>query len=64
MGIDIAMAGDISEEALPLGEQPRPANLRLLGRVSDDDLAKLLRGAVAFLFPRAPRVSACRPSRR
>jgi glycosyltransferase involved in cell wall biosynthesis len=51
MGIEVAMAGDISEEALPLGDQPRPANLRLLGRIGDDDLAKLLRGAIAFLFP-------------
>jgi glycosyltransferase involved in cell wall biosynthesis len=51
MGLDIRMAGDISEDSLPLGGQPRPANLHLLGRVSDDDLAKLLGGAVCFLFP-------------
>jgi glycosyltransferase involved in cell wall biosynthesis len=51
MGLDIRMAGDIAEESLPLDGAPRPANLHLLGRVSDDDLAKLLRGAVCFLFP-------------
>jgi glycosyltransferase involved in cell wall biosynthesis len=51
LGIDIYMAGGIKEEALPLGEGVRPANLRLLGRVSDDDLARLLEGAICFLFP-------------
>jgi glycosyltransferase involved in cell wall biosynthesis len=51
MGLDICMAGDLSEEALPLNGAGRPANLHLLGRVSDDDLAKLLGGAVCFLFP-------------
>jgi glycosyltransferase involved in cell wall biosynthesis len=51
MGLDIAMAGDIGEEALPLNGAGRPGNLRLLGRVSDDDLARLLAGAVCFLFP-------------
>jgi glycosyltransferase involved in cell wall biosynthesis len=51
MGIAIYMAGGISEDALPINGSGRPANLRLLGRVSDDDLAKLLSGAVCFLFP-------------
>lgn len=51
MGMDIRMAGDIAEESLPLDGAPRPPNLHLLGRVSDDDLAKLLRGALCFLFP-------------
>ena len=51
MGLDIYMAGDIGEDALPCNGMGRPANLRLLGRVSDDDLAKLLAGAVCFLFP-------------
>ncbi len=51
MGLDIYMAGDIREDALPLDGIGRPHNLRLLGRVSDDDLAKLLGSAVCFLFP-------------
>ena len=51
LGLDICMAGDIGEAALPLNGADRPTNLRLLGRVGDDDLAKLLRGAVCFLFP-------------
>jgi glycosyltransferase involved in cell wall biosynthesis len=50
LGLDIAMAG-IQEAALPLGGAPLPANLRFFGRVSDDDLAKLLKAAVCFLFP-------------
>ncbi len=51
LGLDICMAGDIREEDLPPGRDGRPGNLRLLGRVGDDDLAKLLQGAVCFLFP-------------
>jgi glycosyltransferase involved in cell wall biosynthesis len=51
MGLAIAMAGDIRPQDLPLGGAEPPPNLRLLGRVSDDDLAKLLAGAVCFLFP-------------
>jgi glycosyltransferase involved in cell wall biosynthesis len=51
LGIDIYMAGGMSEEGLPLGEAGRPGNLRLLGRVSDDDLARLLEAAICFLFP-------------
>jgi glycosyltransferase involved in cell wall biosynthesis len=51
LGLDICMAGDISEAALPLNGRERPDNLRLLGRVGDDDLAKLLGRAVCFLFP-------------
>jgi glycosyltransferase involved in cell wall biosynthesis len=51
LGLDICMAGDIREETLPLDGGDRPTNLRLLGRVSDDDLAKLLGRAVCFLFP-------------
>ncbi len=51
LGLDIAMAGDISEDVLPLNGAGRPGNLRLMGRVSDDDLAKLLSNAVCFLFP-------------
>lgn len=51
MGLDIHAAGDMAEDDLPPGGGERPSNLRLLGRVGDDDLSKLLKGAVAFLFP-------------
>ncbi len=46
MGIDLWMAGDID-----LGAAPLPPNLRMLGRISDDDFAKALQGALCFLFP-------------
>ncbi|HXV31654.1 MAG TPA: glycosyltransferase family 1 protein [Sinorhizobium sp.] len=51
MGLDLCMAGDLDallvEQLLP----QRPSNLRLLGRISDDDLAKALSQALCFLFP-------------
>lgn len=51
IGLDIYIAGDVSEDALPLPEGGLPRNVRLLGRISDDDLAKVLAAAVCFLFP-------------
>ena len=51
IGLDIYIAGDIGEEALPLPPGGMPRNVRLLGRVSDEDLARVLDGAVCFLFP-------------
>lgn len=51
LGLDIYMAGNIHEETLPLNGSGMPQNLRLLGRIGDDDLAKALRGALCFLFP-------------
>lgn len=50
-GLDVYMAGNISAETLQSYGGEKPANLRLLGRVSDDDLAKAFRSAVCFLFP-------------
>jgi glycosyltransferase involved in cell wall biosynthesis len=50
-GLDVYMAGNISEETLNSFGGQRPSNLRLLGRISDDDLAKAFRSAVCFLFP-------------
>jgi glycosyltransferase involved in cell wall biosynthesis len=42
------MAGDMDAAAFDGG---RPANLRLLGRIGDDDLKRALAGALCFLFP-------------
>ena len=51
LGVDLWMAGDVElAEAVP-GLAALPANLRLLGRIDDDDFGKALSGAVAFLFP-------------
>jgi glycosyltransferase involved in cell wall biosynthesis len=50
-GIDVYMAGDIDEPSIrQLGSQ-KPRNVRLLGRISDDDLALVLSRAVCFVFP-------------
>lgn len=51
LGLDVYMAGAIDEEVLASYGGERPANLRLLGRIGDDDLAKALRAAHCFLFP-------------
>lgn len=51
LGLDVYMAGAISPEILASYGGERPDNLRLLGRISDDDLAKALEAAVCFLFP-------------
>jgi glycosyltransferase involved in cell wall biosynthesis len=50
MGIDLCIAGDLDP-----GEFAReggvPANVRILGRISDSDLAKALDAALCFLLP-------------
>ncbi|GEC33574.1 hypothetical protein EFR01_37450 [Sinorhizobium fredii] len=51
MGLDLYMAGDVDAALLEQLAPQRPTNLRLLGRVSDDDLAKALSQALCFLFP-------------
>jgi glycosyltransferase involved in cell wall biosynthesis len=51
MGLDLCMAGDLEPAFLDRFVPQRPSNLRLLGRVSDDDLAKALSQALCFLFP-------------
>ncbi|WOS64734.1 glycosyltransferase family 4 protein [Sinorhizobium fredii] len=51
MGLDLYMAGDVDTALLEQLAPQRPTNLRLLGRVSDDDLAKALSQALCFLFP-------------
>lgn len=50
-GIDICIAGDVDAAFLNSLSPQMPANLHLLGRVSDDDLAAILSKAIAFLFP-------------
>jgi hypothetical protein len=49
------MAGDVSKEALGSNGGETPRNLRPLGRISDDDLAKAFEMALGFLFPVAYR---------
>jgi glycosyltransferase involved in cell wall biosynthesis len=51
MGLDVYMAGVIGKDVLQAFGGEWPSNLRLLGRVSDDDLAKAFQSAFCFLFP-------------
>lgn len=51
MGLDLWMAGDAGEAVVSRFANPIPANLRLLGRISDDDFKQALSGALCFLFP-------------
>jgi len=50
MGLDVYLAGQLDENVL-MGFGPKPHNVRLLGRVMDDDLAKVLAAATCFLLP-------------
>jgi len=51
MGLDLAIAGDIGEGYIREQVGSIPDNLRLLGRLSDNDLAKAFTQAFCFLFP-------------
>ncbi|OHV81914.1 glycosyltransferase family 1 protein [Ensifer sp. LCM 4579] len=51
MGLDLYMAGDLDTALVERFLPQRSSNLRLLGRISDDDLAKALSRALCFLFP-------------
>lgn len=51
MGIDLAIVGNVSEDYIAEQIGEKPSNLRLLGRLSDDDLAKAFTQALCFLFP-------------
>jgi glycosyltransferase involved in cell wall biosynthesis len=51
MGLDLWMAGEIDMSALCKEGAYVPSNIRLLGRISDDDFAKALSLALCFLFP-------------
>jgi glycosyltransferase involved in cell wall biosynthesis len=50
MGLDIVIAGDIGAATLD-SYGPRPGNVHLLGRISDDDFACALSEALCLLFP-------------
>jgi glycosyltransferase involved in cell wall biosynthesis len=51
MGLDLWIAGDVDPARLFAGRTGKPANVRLLGRIGDDDLKAALAGALCFLFP-------------
>lgn len=51
LGLDICIAGNIREETLRTPTREDPRNLRLLGRINDDDLASMMSKALCFLFP-------------
>src|SRR5262245_23790427 len=51
LGLDLCMAGDIDAATLRQHCADIPPNIRLLGRISDHDLAKLLSRALCFIFP-------------
>jgi glycosyltransferase involved in cell wall biosynthesis len=48
MGLDLYVAGELGAARPAHGLGP---NVRFLGRISDDDFAKALSGALCFLFP-------------
>ena len=51
VGLDLWMAGDAGEATISSFVSPKPDNIHVLGRISDDDFMKALSGAVCFLFP-------------
>lgn len=51
MGIDVYMAGELDRRAIATFGQVKPRNVRLLGPITDDDLAKALGKACCFLLP-------------
>ncbi|MEF2554109.1 glycosyltransferase family 1 protein [Aurantimonas sp. A2-1-M11] len=51
MGLDLWMAGAVDEGLVRRHAAEVPNNLRLLGRISDDDFKRALSGALCFLFP-------------
>lgn len=50
-GIDVYVAGDVDQRAIGTFSADRPSAMRLLGRISDDDLAFALSRALCFLLP-------------
>jgi glycosyltransferase involved in cell wall biosynthesis len=51
MGLDLWIAGDVDPARLFAGRTGKPANVRLPGRIGDDDLKAALANALCFLFP-------------
>jgi glycosyltransferase involved in cell wall biosynthesis len=51
LGLDVYVVGALDSESVASFGPKIPGNVRLLGRISDDDLAKLFTHALCFLFP-------------
>ena len=51
LGLDLWMAGEIDERSISRHAPAMPANLCLLGRISDGAFKAALEGALCFLFP-------------
>jgi glycosyltransferase involved in cell wall biosynthesis len=51
LGLDLCIAGDVDPAVFDARNGTLPANLRLLGRIEDDDLARAFEEALCFLFP-------------
>lgn len=51
LGLDVLVAGAVDDATLRTFGPDIPRNVRLAGRISDDDLAKALGSAVCLLFP-------------
>ena len=51
MGVDMLMMGDVDGDLIAKLGQSGASNIRLLGRISDDDFAATLSRALCFLFP-------------
>jgi glycosyltransferase involved in cell wall biosynthesis len=51
LGVDMCIAGDVDPSDLFGGRFAAPTNIKVLGRISDDDLAKALDQALCFLLP-------------
>jgi glycosyltransferase involved in cell wall biosynthesis len=49
--LDICMAGDVDAGTLRQYSTDMAANVRLIGRISDHEFAKLLEQALCFIFP-------------
>ncbi|MDJ1157080.1 glycosyltransferase family 1 protein [Chelatococcus sp. SYSU_G07232] len=51
MGLDIHVAGRFDAAAFAIEGRGPPRNLRLLGRIDDEEFGRALRDALCFLFP-------------
>jgi glycosyltransferase involved in cell wall biosynthesis len=51
LGLELWMAGEVDDTMIAALAAERPGNLRLLGRISDDDFKWALSKALCFVFP-------------
>jgi glycosyltransferase involved in cell wall biosynthesis len=51
LGLDVYVVGALNSGSIASFGPKTPENVRLLGRINDDDLAKLFMHALCFLFP-------------